>query len=238
MRRLSCSIIHFGIRAIIQFLFFTPKSNPLAETTPNQPVVGAILSSNFLCILMHCLSSNPTAGESSRGYLQGGLFIDFVGQKGPISKFTLFLFDLSILVLQSMMMCALSEQGKLVSDATNTSGNNISHQNLDDEERGIRHSENTINNTIEMQDLNGSYLNSNALHEQMNRGDELYGRKNRHPRDSITSAEASIVDMNIFNTMMDQWHSSSSSLSPTSVPADNTASILARRLTVHINRTT
>lgn len=51
----------------------------------------------------------PSAGEGARGYLHGGLLIDFIGQKGPISKFSLVLLDLLIVGLQVVMLSVNGE---------------------------------------------------------------------------------------------------------------------------------
>lgn len=115
--------------------------------------------------LLHMLYPAPTAGEDTRGYLHGGLMIDFIGQQGPTSKWKLGGLDLCILVLQLIMVSAhvkrrdLKTQLKQISTgeapsgstadtatsdaagnntaAANTSENAARGQDADDEERGV-----------------------------------------------------------------------------------------------------
>ena len=75
----SCSIILFLLRAIVQLIFFTPKASPF-DPTRNHPYIGAIFASNLFCMVSHKLVAQPDVGEEMRGYMHGGLFIDFIGQ--------------------------------------------------------------------------------------------------------------------------------------------------------------
>lgn len=106
----SCSIILFGMRAIVELIFFTPKAPPF-EPTRSQPFVGAIIVSNLVCMLFHAFLIRPEAGEETRGYLHGGLFIDFVGQ-APVSVYRLLLFDLLIFLIDFIMLGLIIERVK------------------------------------------------------------------------------------------------------------------------------
>lgn len=76
---------------------------PPDEPRPFLPVVAGLFTVNFL---LHMLYSAPSAGEDTRGYLHGGLMIDFIGQQGPTSKWKLGGLDLCIMVLQLIMVSA------------------------------------------------------------------------------------------------------------------------------------
>ncbi|KAI9834731.1 MAG: hypothetical protein M1819_002816 [Sarea resinae] len=150
---MDCSLFRFFIRAFIQFLYLTPKPPIFPDPPRNRPYAGAILGSNVLCLLLHIFLARPEAGEATRGYLHGGLVMDFVGQEGPISKFRLASFDILVLILQIVMLAAFIERRKVndvttrigpatanTSAATSTSpsnNNNDPNQDHDAEERGV-----------------------------------------------------------------------------------------------------
>ncbi len=88
--------------------------------------------------------------------------IDFVGQKGPVSKLWLLLLDLLTLTMQLFMLAAHIEQQnvKAKSDSGVESGSGatqdgtaISIQNLDSEERGVLRSEPSDTADIELRTL-------------------------------------------------------------------------------------
>ena len=115
------------------------------------PPVLAIVVPNVLCMLLHLVCSLPEAGEAARGYLHGGIIIDFVGQKAPTSKFSLLFLDCVVLALQCFMMAVWVERDRLrkivmplrgsrsrTQDAQETeTAANTTGQDLDSEERGV-----------------------------------------------------------------------------------------------------
>ena len=139
------------------------------EPRPFLPVVAGLFTVNFL---LHVLYPAPSAGEDTRGYLHGGLMIDFIGQQGPTSKWKLGGLDLCILILQLIMVSVhvkrrdLKKQlaqmtageaptGSAADTATSgtagdnttpatTSENAARGQDADDEERGILHRTDTM----------------------------------------------------------------------------------------------
>ncbi|TQB74783.1 hypothetical protein MPDQ_004225 [Monascus purpureus] len=143
---MDCSIVLFTIRAIVQLIFFTPKAPPF-DPTRNQPYVGAIFASNFFCMFSHNFFTHPEAGEATREYLHGGLFIDFIGEKAPVSVLRLISLDIIILFIDFIMMGLIIERVKTVglasatadgtsaSDTRDTSGRQV--QDHDSEERGV-----------------------------------------------------------------------------------------------------
>jgi hypothetical protein len=125
----------------------------------------ALLSSNALCLLLHIWLSAPSAGEVTRGYLHGGLAMDFIGQAGPTNKLYLVLLDLLIVFLQLTHMAAFMVQSRLKEASAPPTVNAIEAeaierqqppprpgQDLDAEERGVIRSEEQQD--IEMQTLN------------------------------------------------------------------------------------
>lgn len=159
----SCSFARLLIRAIVQFLFLSPKPSFLPEPPQNRPYLGAIFGSNLLCLLVHIIFDPPEAPESARGYLHGGLAMDFIGQKGPTSKIHLILLDLLVLGLQLVHLTAHITRlkvKKLASVSTATPATPATPaadaqptQDLDFEERGLHRSDHEPVD-IELQNLN------------------------------------------------------------------------------------
>ncbi|OJD15096.1 hypothetical protein AJ78_04613 [Emergomyces pasteurianus Ep9510] len=234
---MDCSILHFAIRAIIQFIFFTPKAGQLPETSTTVPPIVTVFASNIFCIFLHYMSSSPVAGEASRGYLHGGLFIDFVGQKGPVSKFRLFLLDLIILAMQVIMICVILEKDrtKLLGRSAESLHRVPNLEDHDSEERGVppNHgnllgmSDEATADDIEMQDLtserSSEESSASLLEFEAERGTSAQAR-DRHPRDPFVSAQATIADINVFQNLRDQWYSVPRTNASQSTGSQSTAS--------------
>jgi hypothetical protein len=101
----SNSFLRFILRSLVQLVYLMPKS-PAFPEPETQPYVGGILGTNILCIILHAYFARPEAGEATRGYLHGGLLLDFIGQKGPSSKLHLVLLDTTIMLLQLTALAA------------------------------------------------------------------------------------------------------------------------------------
>ncbi|KAI5247163.1 DUF1746-domain-containing protein [Aureobasidium subglaciale] len=138
---MDCSFTRFLIRAVIQFMFLTPKPAFLPEPPHPRPYLGAIFGSNLLIILLHILLARPEAGEATRGYLHGGLAMDFVGQKGPTSKFHLVLLDILILLMQLVHLAATTTRQRVKQQTSTTTTPPTAVQNHDFEERGQHRSD-------------------------------------------------------------------------------------------------
>lgn len=176
----SCSFLRFVLRAFVQFLLLTPKPPVFPEQPEDRPVVGAIFTTNAICLFCHIYFAAPSAGEATRGFLHGGLAMDFIGQQGPSSKIQLVLLDILVVVLQLVLLAAGTLRKRLkdkassatpASTSTTPSTNTAaaptttttapaapatqpSTQDLDSEERGVRRS--MEQHDIEMQTLNPS----------------------------------------------------------------------------------
>lgn len=98
-------------------------------------------------MLLHMVGSLPRAGEASRGYLHGGVIVDFIGQKPPTSKLSLLLLDLMVMVVQCLMLAVHQDRERLrkavlpIRNATtnpeSTSPPAVTAQDHDAEERGV-----------------------------------------------------------------------------------------------------
>ncbi|KAJ4990448.1 hypothetical protein SVAN01_04110 [Stagonosporopsis vannaccii] len=163
---LDCSFFWFAVRSLAHGSLLTPVSDPTMQRPPDEPrpflpVVAGLFAVNFF---LHMLYPAPSAGEETRGYLHGGLMIDFIGQQGPTSKWKLGGLDLCILVLQMIMVSVHVKRRDLkkqlaqttIGEAPSSSGadtatsdpagdtttpaaneNAARRQDADDEERGV-----------------------------------------------------------------------------------------------------
>ena len=131
-------------------------------------------------MLLHLFSRLPQASEESRGYLHGGVMIDFIGQKAPTSRLGLLLLDVAVLGLQCFMLAvhlererlrklvlplrrtagaatAGAEVGAEVSAEATASTAVPSTQDHDAEERGVLRDDSLLDETndIEMRSMSG-----------------------------------------------------------------------------------
>lgn len=150
------------MRSLVQYMYLTPKPEDFLKLMPApRPQIYTVFASNVLCMLLHLLLALPEASETMRGYLHGGVIIDFVGQKAPTSRLGLLLLDCLVLMLQCVMCAVWLEKDRLKkievtlrsvaaggvpktnantptpSVASSTAPNTASTQDLDAEERGV-----------------------------------------------------------------------------------------------------
>jgi hypothetical protein len=110
----SCSFFWFLVRTIIHVSLLTPLPDlALArQHDEHKPLLLIIVTFAINCLL-HVVCAAPSAGEDTRGYLHGGLMIDFIGQQGPTSKGRLAFLDLCLLVLQLVMVSVHAKRREL-----------------------------------------------------------------------------------------------------------------------------
>jgi hypothetical protein len=165
-----CSFVRFLLRLLPHYSFLTPKDG--LHLPAEQPHIYTIFVPSVLCIFAHTFFSLPEAGEATRGYLHGGVVIDFIGQKPPTSKLAFLFFDLVILGAQCLMLAVHQEREKLkkaVAPSLQTispSGDPTEQvaaaaettQDHDAEERGVLRDETYVGDGegIELQPLSGS----------------------------------------------------------------------------------
>jgi hypothetical protein len=169
----SCSFFWLAVKAFLHGSLLTPIPDTAALDRPPdepKPFLPLLLFSFGLTFLLHLTYPAPAAGEDTRGYLHGGLMIDFIGQQGPTSKWKLGALDLCILFLQVVMVSvrvkrrelkkklASLSAGETSSTTTTpvtadsgahqtaraTNDNEAREQDADDEERGILHRTDTL----------------------------------------------------------------------------------------------
>lgn len=253
---MDCSIVLFAIRAIVELIFFTPKAPPF-EPTRHQPFVGAIIGSNLICMLFHAFLIRPEAGEETRGYLHGGLFIDFIGQ-APVSVYRLLSFDLLILLIDFIMLGLIIERVKTngtptpvaatpnadtpTDTITDTSpdAEGSQSQDHDAEERGILRQEDGGETVSPAHD--GNHIDEEVEDERTtllaDPADAESGSAGRgeHPMDTFAAGEAVIVNMSFLGTIRDQWRHSNAAARSTSgfVPSPETATFLRQRFGLQV----
>lgn len=255
----SCSIILFALRALVQLVLFTPKAPPF-DPTRNHPFIVAIFGSNLICMLVHKFSTPPEAGEARRGYLHGGLFIDFIGQKAPVSVLRLLLLDILIIFLDLVMLGLVVERVKTAgasevastADAASSSLNLDTRQDHDSEERGVLRRETpdparrsrdlegtevtgpqtteAVEGTVDEDRLERTGLLANFLEDDIARGAEV------HPRDRFASGEALIMDAGLFDIIREQWrYTPAEAIRRTSYgPSSETTAFLRDRFGIHV----
>jgi hypothetical protein len=114
-----------------------------------------LLFSFGINFLLHLTYPAPSAGEDTRGYLHGGLMIDFIGQQGPTSKCKLGALDVCILFLQLVMVSVHVKRRELKKKLAQLSAGggastapdratSAREQDADDEERGVLHRTDTL----------------------------------------------------------------------------------------------
>lgn len=252
----SCSVVLFAIRAVVELIFFTPKASPF-DPTRNHPFVGAIIASNLFCMIFHAFFIRPEAGEDTRGYLHGGLFIDFVGQQ-PAPVFRLLSFDILIFVVDFIMLALIVERVKTAGPTqpsplnttqttTDTSTGSVQpgsdQQDHDAEERGVMRD---TENSADPHTLTAGVSPIADIDEDVNDerttlladpGESSSGRTPRggHPLDFVSTGQTVIMEMNFLDTIRDQWRYSTTPRRPTGyVPSTETATFLRQRFGLQV----
>ncbi|TGJ81772.1 hypothetical protein E0Z10_g6993 [Xylaria hypoxylon] len=225
---LVCSFFRLLIRWMAQTLFVSPKTEDTVLIVPNYHV-SAIVAPNLLCIFLHLISSPPEAGEASRGYLHGGILVDFIGQKAPSSRFTLILLDAVVLAIQCFMITVNIEKEKIRNvirpPRVNTNPGVViaasaTGQDHDSEERGVlRHApeidEVSETDNVEMRHLGNNIGDGVSDSEPAGgEGSELFRQSGvqRTSRlegftDVLRSGNAVIGNFNIPQSLRNAWHS-------------------------------
>ncbi|GAB7343433.1 hypothetical protein MBLNU457_1460t1 [Dothideomycetes sp. NU457] len=228
---MDCSFLRFLMRAFVQFVLLTPKPSIFPDPPHQSRPIGMIIGTNILCFILHAYFARPEAGEATRGYLHGGLAMDFIGQKGPTSKIHLLCLDVLVLILQLVHIGILSvkKKAKAAADGPATAASTTpaipaapSLQNLDFEERGqLRSDHQQVD--IELQELNPDSTLARRAAPQV--ADEAEGadedgegeerqrllqttetpRSDRHIFDAFNSGEIMVADLNLYNIVREQF---------------------------------
>ncbi|KAK8056253.1 hypothetical protein PG993_001480 [Apiospora rasikravindrae] len=220
---MECSFFRLFLRWLPQWTYLTPKPENIIFLLPNYQV-SAIVGPNILCMLLHIVTSLPQANEASRGYLHGGVLVDFVGQRPPTSKLTLLLLDALLLGLQCLMLAVSMERDKVRkiikpprSRATSggTAGASTrpaSNQDHDAEERGVHRdapaadqAENGTTGTSTAGDLEG-FSEPTEVGGTTPRGAEA-SRNSRYEElgDFLNSGNATLADFDVRAALRTAW---------------------------------
>jgi hypothetical protein len=196
-------------------------SDPIGERPPDEPkpFLPLILFSFGVNFLLHQLCLPPSASEDTRGYLHGGLMIDFIGQQGPTSKWRLGALDMCILLLQLVMVSVHVKRrelkkklAKASAGATTTndsedratsdtaddtaqataSENTAREQDVDDEERGVLHRTDTLSDIGIDANEEDALLSSSP---EAGQPDAL---------DMLTSGQCAIGDFSLIDTLVQE----------------------------------
>lgn len=207
-------------------------------------------------MLLHVMFTRPEAGEETRGYLHGGLFIDFIGQKGPVSKVQLVMLDILVMMLHFIMLGLVLERvktsGSTTASTSTQSEEGSIDQDHDSEERGVlrgdrraRPRRRAAGDDIELDDLTlhnpptsaGESSEWTELLAEPSDSSQGPRSKGRHPLDTFVTGEAVIMDMNLVETIREQWRydpSSRSRQSSNYVPSNETATFLRERFGLEV----
>lgn len=163
----------------------------------------------------------PSGQDYHRGYVHGGLVIDFVGQLPSTSRLYYILIDVMLLVLQSLMMTIHNEREKLrvtlktFRPLSPTLAQDValarSIESLDAEERGMPREESSGlgaegSNDIELQSLNGDGTqgegNDRAEDPENEARDTVAdGSSQNHLADTLTSGNGIIGEYHVLHSM-------------------------------------
>ncbi|KAF4979025.1 hypothetical protein FZEAL_4700 [Fusarium zealandicum] len=111
---MECSMFRFMLRSLGQYMYLTPKDESFPFLMPASRMhVVLILVPNIICMLLHVLASLPSGPDYHRGYMHGGLVIDFIGQKPPTSRIYYLVADFAILAIQCLMLTVHTERERL-----------------------------------------------------------------------------------------------------------------------------
>jgi hypothetical protein len=169
-------------------------------------------------MFLHIIASLPQASEASRGYLHGGILIDFVGQKAPTSKFSLLLLDVVVLGLQCFMLAVSMENDKIRkiikppqqdggTTQTTTDAPTNTRQDHDAEERGVLRDETALGelDDIEMQSLGNGDAGQGETAPLL----DLASRTNSDYENLggvMASGNAILADVHVLHTLRTAWN--------------------------------
>lgn len=204
-------------------------------------------------MIIHNFFGQPEADESTRGYLHGGILIDFIGQKAPVPLTRLFFLDLLVMLLNFVMLGLIVERVKVAESrdttaaattATATEDSSTQAQDHDHEERGLLNRETETgaqpaNDDNETREQASQPPSEEELERTRLLADpeENGGHTNhQHALDEYSSGEAVIVRMGLFDVIRDQWRYRPSPIRrPNSfAPSDQTATFLRERFGLQV----
>ncbi|KAF2970163.1 hypothetical protein GQX73_g3363 [Xylaria multiplex] len=224
----SCSFFRLFIRWMAQTLFVSPKTEDTVLIVPNYHV-SAVVAPNLLCMFLHLISLPLEAGEASRGYIHGGILIDFIGQKVPSSRFTLILLDAVVLAIQCFMITVNIEKERIrnvirplrvnANSRVNV-GASVTGQDHDSEERGVSRDAPETDQVNETDNVEMRHLGNNSddgvsdIEPAGGEGSRLFRQSGAQRNnqfeglaDVLRSGNAVIGNFCIPQSLRNAWHS-------------------------------
>lgn len=199
---------------------------PAVDRPPDdpKPFLPLLLFSFLANLLLHLARPAPAAADDTRGYLHGGLMIDFIGQQGPTSKWRLAALDVCILCLQLVMVAVHVKRRELKkklaalsagtpaptaadaatsesSTAAATEPAQLPHanaaraQDADDEERGVLHRTDTLSDLGADPDADEDDALLPSSSHAAHRADAL---------DILTSGQCVVGDFTLLDTLLQE----------------------------------
>lgn len=223
----SISLLALLIRAIFHYIMLTPKPPlppPFQPFPPSPPPSFTLISlTNLIPFLMHTFTRSPSASEAARGYLHGGILIDFVGQ-APVSKLRLVVLDFLVFGLQLVMMALVLERRELgprVGIPT-TGGHarptpprrRVRHQDHDAEERGVLLPSSLSSSPADLDERHLSLpggrtesaaQNRDSLDDDSSSSDSPVATNERHALDGFRSGQYVVANLHLMSTIRDEW---------------------------------
>ncbi|KAL9634834.1 MAG: hypothetical protein Q9164_003849 [Protoblastenia rupestris] len=187
-------------------------------------------------MLLHLIFSPTAAGEATRGYLHGGLIIDFVGQTSPTSKWRLLGLDLLCLALQVLMLGVTLEKRGVQGISIVMTTQQGRRQDHNAEEAGILRSDPMVTEDVQLQTLRPISTNRQVNTTSEETADLLDANGERdgaHALDVYYTGEHILANLHILDTIRTQWQSRSVNMDTTTASGMQTAATIAgRRFTV------
>lgn len=235
---MDISLFKFLLRALPHWFYFTPKPSIFPPPSPtHRPYIGMIFGNNIVCIILHLLLRPPAAGEATRGYLLGGLLIDFVGQESPVSKWKLLVLDTLVLALQVLILAVTLERKKLAVQNGDVLVEEVeeARQDHDSEERGMLRRDDTVQDGIELQNIRHTSSGRTGGDEDRERdelleSDESTEPRDQHPLDPFITGQAVIANVRVIDTIRSQWLTADTSGESTASGAAAVAAVAGRTL--------
>ncbi|CAF9909218.1 MAG: hypothetical protein ALECFALPRED_005414 [Alectoria fallacina] len=239
---MDISLFKFLLRALPHWFYFTPKPSIFPPPSPtHRPYIGVIFGNNILCILSHLLFRPPAAGEATRGYLLGGLLIDFVGQESPVSRWRLLVLDAFVLALQVLILAVTLERKKLAVENGDVLVEEVeeARQDHDSEERGMLRRDDTVQEDIELQDVRHPSSGRTGGDEDRERDElhesgESHEPRDQHPLDPFLTGQAVIVNVHVIDTIRSQHFTADTSSEATASGAAAVAAVAGRTLSYRL----
>lgn len=211
---MDISLFKFLIRALPHWFYFTPKPSIFPPPSPaHRPYIGIIFGNNIICMFLHLLFKPPAAGEATRGYLLGGLLIDFVGQESPVSRGRLLFLDVMVLALQILVLAVTLERTKLTIKHSEVMIEEVdeARQDHDSEERGMLRRDVTGQDEIELQEMRHTSSGRTGADEDRERDELIQPDGNNEPQhqhalDHFLSGQAVIINVRVIDTIRSQWY--------------------------------